>query len=170
MVHRDARRCRLHRSVLSGLTGGLTPGTGFRAYQREGVPESTVTTYGTDCEITDQCTLLDHFTCNSGVCRCDRNYKYNPSTDSCVEECDVLGSEFVGYDGVIVSGDTATIFNQSKEECIARCIAREDWICRSFDYAPSSSTCWLSDKAPGMDNAETRDWPGIFLYVRQCAQ
>ncbi|XP_067652527.1 uncharacterized protein [Haliotis asinina] len=166
-------RCELLGSFLCDGRGDLVQEVGFRYYDIDPDLEdgSLQTAYvrpacmedhkcsqkcrsmhilGTPCATDADCRDVTAAACRDATCQCKPHFHTRLAYDSCVEaqDCTSFSNNFTvtrGYalkdynNDIYLSGYT---FNQCRFACISA-----TYPCRSFEFSPSSGTCFLSSKS-----------------------
>ena len=103
--------------------------------------------------------------------KCDTEHYYDPSTDTCVTECDNLGEDFTVYKDLSLWDNNHEILTNIKTlpDCITRCLAAT-YITLSIDFSADEEKCICATKSPGMAGMRTfTPVESYVLAVRQCA-
>ncbi|XP_072177280.1 uncharacterized protein [Diadema setosum] len=94
-----------------------------------------------------------YITLNPLYCKGDESFLVTSRTDFML----IKNAAISGYNNEVVSGVTPN-------DCAAACASRPTFTCRSFDFEPSSNTCYLSEENDQTVGASTT--ASYHLYIR----
>ncbi|XP_071488096.1 C-type mannose receptor 2-like, partial [Diadema antillarum] len=74
-------------------------------------------------------------------------------------------TDFMFIKDAAISGyNNEVLYSVTPNDCAAECASRTTFTCRSFDFEPSSNTCWLSEENDQTTGAST--YSTYHLYIR----
>ncbi|XP_067654287.1 uncharacterized protein [Haliotis asinina] len=121
------------------------------------------------CVTSADCTAAQT-TCNEGLCVCNIMHVY--SHGSCVQGCSMFGTGFTTFKNKNIDNHNDKIITnvETAETCMSLCIAEEDFLCVTADYAHTANGCILSSttwyEAPSASHLDSTNFDVI---IRNCA-